>query len=217
MRGSYKSKYVPICWKNARICARMPKRQVAAEGCAILSPSAGAIARSTCTGEAVIADATNRRRDARARASNSPNLGGPRAVSPTAVVMQQQFGTMSFADEYFNRDVAQHEMQVIRDDGVNRHIRFKNDLARCACTSIFLPGPATLDCTGRPGNLRCSAGCRETCSSSSPSPRKPEAVPKSTLRYCGPKFASQQRQNRWRAPMEAPDEFRADVIDYFQR
>lgn len=32
---------------------------------------------------------------------------------------------MTFASEHFEGDIAKHEMQVIRDDGVNRHIRFK--------------------------------------------------------------------------------------------
>ena len=29
-------------------------------------------------------------------------------------------------EERFLRDVANHEMTIIRDEGVNRHIRFKN-------------------------------------------------------------------------------------------
>ncbi len=38
---------------------------------------------------------------------------------------------MTFADEYFKRDIATHAMQVIRDDGVNRHLRFKRPNTMC--------------------------------------------------------------------------------------
>lgn len=37
----------------------------------------------------------------------------------------------NFAEDYFNRDIAQHEMTVIRDDGVNRHIRFQKPGTMC--------------------------------------------------------------------------------------
>jgi hypothetical protein len=37
---------------------------------------------------------------------------------------------MTFAEQ-FNREIAQHEMQVIRDDGVNRHLRFKRPGTMC--------------------------------------------------------------------------------------
>lgn len=38
---------------------------------------------------------------------------------------------MTFASEFFDRDIAKHELQVIRDDGVNRHIRFKRPGTMC--------------------------------------------------------------------------------------
>lgn len=38
---------------------------------------------------------------------------------------------MSFAEDYFNRDIAKHEMTIIRDDGVNRHIRFQQPGTMC--------------------------------------------------------------------------------------
>lgn len=38
---------------------------------------------------------------------------------------------MTFASEFFDRDIAQHQMEVIRDDGVNRHLRFKRPGTMC--------------------------------------------------------------------------------------
>lgn len=38
-------------------------------------------------------------------------------------------------EERFLKDVAQHEMTVLRDDGVSRHLRFQNP-ARTTCTLI---------------------------------------------------------------------------------
>lgn len=37
----------------------------------------------------------------------------------------------NFAEDYFKRDIAKHEMMVIRDDGVNRHIRFQRPGTMC--------------------------------------------------------------------------------------
>jgi hypothetical protein len=39
--------------------------------------------------------------------------------------------TETFASAYFENDIATHEMQVIREDGVNRHIRFKRPGTMC--------------------------------------------------------------------------------------
>lgn len=37
----------------------------------------------------------------------------------------------NFAEDYFKRDIDRHEMTVIRDDGVNRHIRFQRPGTMC--------------------------------------------------------------------------------------
>lgn len=56
----------------------------------------------------------------------------------------------SCTPERFLRDVQKHEIQVIRDDGVNRHIRFK----RPGSSSYYfdlVTWPGTLCCTGDMG------------------------------------------------------------------
>ncbi|MBU0592470.1 MAG: hypothetical protein KKH74_01905 [Gammaproteobacteria bacterium] len=56
---------------------------------------------------------------------------------------------MSAAD-HFKRDIAKHEMQVIRDDGVNRHIRFKRPGTMCMHFDL-LTWPGYLCYTGDMG------------------------------------------------------------------
>ena len=56
----------------------------------------------------------------------------------------------NFAEEYFNRDIDRHEMTVIRDDGVNRHIRFQRPGTMCMHFDI-LTWPGYLCYTGDMG------------------------------------------------------------------
>jgi hypothetical protein len=52
----------------------------------------------------------------------------------------------------FTRDIAQHEMQVIRDDGVNRHLRFKRPGTMCMHFDL-LTWPGYLCYTGDMGTF----------------------------------------------------------------
>lgn len=56
----------------------------------------------------------------------------------------------NYAEEYFNRDIERHEMTVIRDDGVNRHIRFQRPGTMCMHFDI-LTWPGYLCYTGDMG------------------------------------------------------------------
>ena len=56
---------------------------------------------------------------------------------------------MTFADQ-FTADIAQHEMQVIRDDGVSRHLRFKRPNTMCMHFDL-LTWPGYLCYTGDMG------------------------------------------------------------------
>lgn len=57
---------------------------------------------------------------------------------------------MTFASDYFERDIATHEMEVIRDDGVNRHLRFKRPGTMCMHFDL-LTWPGYLCYTGDMG------------------------------------------------------------------
>lgn len=57
---------------------------------------------------------------------------------------------MTFASDYFERDIAGHEMEVIRDDGVNRHLRFKRPGTMCMHFDL-LTWPGYLCYTGDMG------------------------------------------------------------------
>jgi hypothetical protein len=57
---------------------------------------------------------------------------------------------MTFASDYFERDIASHEMEVIRDDGVNRHLRFKRPGTMCMHFDL-LTWPGYLCYTGDMG------------------------------------------------------------------
>ena len=56
---------------------------------------------------------------------------------------------MTFADQ-FTSDIAQHQMQVIRDDGVSRHLRFKRPNTMCMHFDL-LTWPGYLCYTGDMG------------------------------------------------------------------
>lgn len=117
---------------------------------------------------------------------------------------------MSFADEYFNRDIAQHEMQVIRDDGVNRHIRFKRPGTMCMHFDL-LTWPGYLCYTGDMGTYVFSRLQDMFEFFRRHESRKPYQI---DLRYWAEKLQSSDKTDgvrRWSA-----DKFRADVIDYFQ-
>lgn len=64
--------------------------------------------------------------------------------------MQQQGKVMTFADDFFKRDIAKHEMQVIRDDGVSRHLRFQRPGTMCMHFDL-LTWPGYLCYTGDMG------------------------------------------------------------------
>lgn len=57
---------------------------------------------------------------------------------------------MTFASDFFERDIAKHEMEVIRDDGVNRHLRFKRPGTMCMHFDL-LTWPGYLCYTGDMG------------------------------------------------------------------
>lgn len=57
---------------------------------------------------------------------------------------------MSFARDFFDREIATHEMQVIRDDGVNRHLRFQRPGTMCMHFDL-LTWPGYLCYTGDMG------------------------------------------------------------------
>lgn len=57
---------------------------------------------------------------------------------------------MTFASDFFDRDIATHEMQVIRDDGVNRHLRFARPGTMCMHFDL-LTWPGYLCYTGDMG------------------------------------------------------------------
>lgn len=59
---------------------------------------------------------------------------------------------MTFASDYFERDIASHEMEVIRDDGVNRHLRFKRPGTMCMQFDL-LTWPGYLCYTGDMGTF----------------------------------------------------------------
>lgn len=59
---------------------------------------------------------------------------------------------MTFADDYFKRDIAGHEMRVIREDGVNRHLRFQRPGTMCMHFDI-LTWPGYLCYTGDMGTF----------------------------------------------------------------
>ena len=117
---------------------------------------------------------------------------------------------MRFADEYFNRDIAQHEMQVIRDDGVNRHIRFKRPGTMCMHFDL-LTWPGYLCYTGDMGTYVFSRledmfeffRRREI--------REPYQI---DMRYWAEKLQASDRSGsrEWSA-----DKFKADVLDYFKQ
>lgn len=57
---------------------------------------------------------------------------------------------MTFATEYFERDIASHQMWVLRDDGVYRHLRFKRPGTMCMHFDL-LTWPGYLCYTGDMG------------------------------------------------------------------
>ena len=118
---------------------------------------------------------------------------------------------MSFATEYFNREIATHEMQVIRDDGVNRHIRFKRPGTMCMHFDL-LTWPGYLCYTGDMGTYVFSR-----LSDMFEFFRRPDSreMYRMDMCYWAEKLQASDKCDGVRKWSEA--KFRSDVRDYFEQ
>jgi len=114
----------------------------------------------------------------------------------------------NFAEDYFKRDIAKHEMTVIRDDGVNRHIRFQGPGTMCMHFDL-ITWPGYLCYTGDMGTY-VFRGCT-TCSSSSAATRATQY--RIDLRYWAEKLEATDKGGGFEE--FSAEAFRAAVKDYF--
>lgn len=118
---------------------------------------------------------------------------------------------MASPDDWFSRDIDRHQMQVIRDEGVNRHLRFKRPGTMCMHFDI-LTWPGYLCYTGDMGSylFRRLDDMFEFFRGGSGS--KPYRI---DLRYWAEKLEAADKSDGISA--FSADSFKAEVRDYFEQ
>lgn len=117
----------------------------------------------------------------------------------------------SFADSFFKREIDCHEMKVIRDDGVNRHIRFQRPGTMCMHFDL-ITWPGYLCYTGDMGTY-IFRRLEDMFQFFRRDPARPEYS--IDLRYWAEKLEAVDRCDG--VDEFSADAFRAEVKDYFEQ
>jgi hypothetical protein len=118
---------------------------------------------------------------------------------------------MTFYNDDFAGDIAHHEMHVIRDDGVHRHLRFKQPGSMCMHFDL-ITWPGYLCYTGDMGTYVFSRLLDMFEFFRARSEERRHSI---DLRYWAEKLQASDRRDgvrEWSA-----DQFRAEVRDYFEQ